>query len=123
MTETISPVPEQIDAQQLAQQLVEKARAEGVDLVGPDGLLTGLARTVLEIALDAEMSEHLGYDKHDPVGRDGGNSRNGTRAKTVLTEVGPVQIEVPRDRDGSFEPVIVRKRQRGWTASTRSCCR
>jgi transposase-like protein len=67
---------------------------------------------VLETALEAEMSEHLGYDKHDPAGRDGGNSRNGTRAKTVLTEIGPVEIEVPRDRDGSFEPVIVRKRQR-----------
>ena len=94
------------------QQLVEKARAEGVDLVGPGGLLTGLTKTVLETALEAEMSEHLGYDKHDPAGRNGENSRNGTRAKTVLTEVGPVEIEVPRDRDGSFEPVIVRKRQR-----------
>lgn len=61
---------------------------------------------------EAEMSEHLGYDRHDPVGRDGGNSRNGTRTKTVLTEIGPVQIEVPRDRDGSFDPQIVRKRQR-----------
>ncbi|HET6534528.1 MAG TPA: IS256 family transposase [Actinoplanes sp.] len=105
-------MPEQIDAQQLAQQLVEKARAEGVDLVGPGGLLTGLTKTVLETALDAELSEHLGYDRHDPAGRNGQNSRNGTRAKTVLTEVGPVEIEVPRDRDGSFEPVIVRKRQR-----------
>ena len=112
MTETISSMPEQIDAQQLAQQLVEKARAEGVDLVGPGGLLTGLTKTVLETALEAELSEHVGYDKHDPAGRNGSNSRNGTRAKTVLTEVGPVQIEVPRDRDGSFEPVIVRKRQR-----------
>lgn len=105
-------MPEQIDAQQLAQQLVEQARAEGVDLLGPGGLLTGLTKTVLETALDAELSEHLGYDKHDPSGRNGQNSRNGTRAKTVLTEVGPVEIEVPRDRDGSFEPVIVRKRQR-----------
>ena len=112
MTETIPAMPEQIDAQQLAQQLVEKARAEGVDLVGPGGLLTGLTKTVLETALDAELSEHLGYDRHDPAGRNGQNSRNGTRAKTVLTEVGPVEIEVPRDRDGSFEPVIVRKRQR-----------
>jgi putative transposase len=112
VTETISPVPEQIDAQQLARQLVEQARADGVDLVGPGGLLTGLTKTVLETALDAELSEHLGYDRHDPTGRNGGNSRNGTRAKTVLTEVGPVEIEVPRDRDGSFEPVIVRKRQR-----------
>jgi putative transposase len=58
------------------------------------------------------MSEHLGYDRHDPAGRDGGNSRNGTRTKTVLTEIGPVQIEVARDRDASFDPVIVRKRQR-----------
>src|SRR5829696_6302472 len=105
-------MPEQIDAQQLARQLVEQARADGVDLVGPGGLLTGLTKTVLETALDAELSEHLGYDRHDPTGRNGGNSRNGTRAKTVLTEVGPVEIEVPRDRDGSFEPVIVRKRQR-----------
>jgi putative transposase len=112
VTETISPVPEQIDTQQLVEQLVERARAEGVDLVGPNGLLTGLTKTVLETALDAEMAEHLGYDKHDPAGRNGQNSRNGTRAKTVLTEVGPVEIEVPRDRDSSFDPVIVRKRQR-----------
>ena len=89
-----------------------RACAEGIDLVGRGGLLTGLTKTVLETALDAEMAEHVGYDKHDPAGRNGGNFRNGTRAKTVLTEVGPVQIEVPRDRDGSFEPVIVRKRQR-----------
>jgi putative transposase len=112
VTETISPVPEQIDTQQLAQQLVERARVEGVDLVGPGGLLTGLTKTVLETALEAEMAEHVGYDKHDPAGRNGQNSRNGARAKTVLTEVGPVEIEVPRDRDGSFDPVIVCKRQR-----------
>jgi len=112
MTDTIEPVPDRIDQQQLAQQLVEAARAEGVELVGPGGLLTGLTKTVLETALEAEMSEHLGYDRHDPVGRDGGNSRNGTRTKTVLTEIGPVEIEVPRDRDASFDPVIVRKRQR-----------
>src|SRR6266536_3865175 len=112
MTETIEPMPAQIDQQRLAQELVEKARAEGVDLVGPGGLLNGLTKTVLETALEAEMSEHLGYDKHDPAGRNRGNSRNGTRAKTVLSEVGPVEIDVPRDRDGSFEPVIVRKRAR-----------
>src|SRR5438270_3709992 len=98
----IESVPKEIDAQQLAAELVGAARAEGVELVGPGGLLTGLTKTVLETALEAEMSEHLGYDKHDVVGRDGGNSRNGTRAKIVLTEIGPVQIEVPRDRDASF---------------------
>jgi transposase-like protein len=112
MTDTIGPMPARIDQQQLAQDLVQAARSEGVELVGPGGLLTGLTKTVLETALDAEMVEHLGYDKHDAVGRDGGNSRNGTRSKTVLTEIGPVQIEVPRDRDGSFEPQLVRKRQR-----------
>jgi putative transposase len=115
VTDIIESVPkpkQSNDVQQLATELVERARAEGVDLVGPGGLLTGLTKTVLETALEAEMSEHLGYDKHDPAGRTGGNSRNGTRAKTVLTEVGPVPIEVPRDRDGSFEPAIVRKRQR-----------
>jgi putative transposase len=106
MTSTIEPVPDRIDQQQLARQLVEAARAEGVELVGPGGLLTGLTKTVLETALEAEMSEHLGYERHDPAGRDSGNSRNGTRTKTVLTEIGPVQIEVPRDRDASFEPVI-----------------
>jgi putative transposase len=112
VTETIEPVAAQIDQQQLAQELVEKARADGVELVGPGGLLSGLTKSVLETALEAEMSEHLGYDKHDPMGRNGANSRNGTRVKTVLTEIGPVEIEVPRDRDGSFDPKIVRKRQR-----------
>jgi transposase-like protein len=102
----------QIDQQQFAQELVEQARAEGVELVGAGGLLTRLTKSVLETALEAEMTEHLGYDKHDPMGRNGGNSRNGTRTKTVVTEIGPVDIEVPRDREGSFEPVIVRKRQR-----------
>jgi transposase-like protein len=108
----IEPVSVRGDQQQLAQQLVEQARAEGLELVGPGGLLTGLTKTVLETALQVELTEHLGYDKHDPAGRDGGNSRNGTRSKTVLTEVGPVEIDVPRDRNASFEPVIVRKRQR-----------
>ncbi len=67
---------------------------------------------MLETALEEELSEHLGYDKHDPGGRNGGNSRNGTRSKTVLTDVGPVELDVPRDRDGTFEPAIVKKRQR-----------
>jgi transposase-like protein len=97
---------------ELAEQLVEQARATGVDLVGPDGLLADITRRVLETGLEVEMGEHLGYDKHAPEGRDGGNSRNGTRSKTVLTEVGPVEIAVPRDRHGTFAPATVRKRQR-----------
>ena len=112
MTEMIEPMPAAIDQEQLARDLVERARAEGVELTGPGGLLTGLTKTVLETALEAEMTGHLGYGKHDPAGRDGGNSRNGARAKTVQTEIGPVEVEVPRDRDGTFAPRVVRKRQR-----------
>jgi putative transposase len=112
MTETIEPMTAQIDQQKLAEELVEQARADGVELVGQSGLLTRLTKSVLETALEAEMTEHLGYDKHDPMGRNGANSRNGTRTKTVLTEIGAVDIEVPRDRDGTFAPTIVRRRQR-----------
>jgi putative transposase len=69
---------------------------------------------VLETALSQEMTEHLGHDKHGPAGNETGNVRNGTRAKTVLTQAsGPVPITVPRDREGSFEPQIVRKRRGG----------
>jgi transposase-like protein len=76
-------------------------------------LLKSITKQVLEAALEEEMSEHVGYDKHAVEGRNGGNSRNGTRAKTVLTDnAGAVQVQVPRDRDGSFEPVMVKKRQR-----------
>jgi putative transposase len=97
----------------IARELVRSARARGVAMTGPGGMLKALTKTVIETALDEEMTDHLGYDRHDPSGRGSGNSRNGTRAKTVLTDnVGPVQVEVPRDRDGSFDPVIVRKRQR-----------
>jgi len=98
--------------QAIAEELVARARAEGVDLVGPGGLLGELTKRILETGLEVEMDEHLGYSKHDSAGRNGGNSRNGSRSKTVLTEVGPVAVAVPRDRDGSFEPATVRKRQR-----------
>ena len=67
---------------------------------------------MLETGLEAELTEHLGYDNHAVEGRDGGNSRNGTRSKTVLTEIGPAGLEVPRDREGSFESKLVKKRQR-----------
>jgi transposase-like protein len=104
------PSAEELEA---ARELVRQARDRGVALTGPDGLLKALNKTVIEIALDEEMSEHLGYDKHDPAGRNRGNSRNGKRTKTVLTDAaGEIEIEVPRDRDGTFEPVIVAKRQR-----------
>jgi putative transposase len=97
---------------QVVAELVARAQADGMAISGEGGLMQQLTKIVLESSLQGEMDAHLGYDKHDPAGRDGGNSRNGTRAKTVLTEAGPVAITVPRDRDGSFEPRIVRKRQR-----------
>jgi putative transposase len=119
MTDTLADVAaaneEELDQQQLAEQLLAQAREQGVELVGPDGLLNQLTKRVLETALEEEMAEHLGYDKHDPVGRNRGNSRNGVRSKTVLTEIGPVEIEVPRDTDASFTPQIVKKRQRRLT--------
>jgi len=98
-------------------ELVEQARAEGLQLTGDGGLLAKLTKLVVESALEGEMDDHLGYSKSDSAGRGSGNSRNGRRAKTVLTEAGPVELEVPRDRESSFEPKIVAKRQRrltGW---------
>jgi len=98
--------------QQLVGQLVDRARSQGLRLTGEDGLLAQLTKRIIEAAAEGELDDHLGYAKHDPAGRDGGNSRNGTRPKQLLTDVGPVQVTIPRDRDGSFEPQIVRKRQR-----------
>jgi transposase-like protein len=105
--------PEPTAEQKLAEELVARAREQGVSLTGPDGLLKQLAKTVIETALDQEMTEHLGHEKNGPVVNEAGNIRNGTRPKTVLTEsTGEVGIEVPRDREGTFAPQIVRKRQR-----------
>ena len=98
--------------EQLIRQLADRARSEGLQLTGEGGLLARLTKTVVESALEGELDDHLGYEKHDPAGRNGGNSRNGRRGKTVLTDVGPVEIAVPRDRDGSFEPKLVAKHQR-----------
>src|SRR5947207_16005632 len=108
--------PEPAAEQKLAEELVARAREQGVSLTGPGGLLKQLTKTVLETALHQEMTEHLGHDKHGSVTSPDGNVRNGTRPKTVLTEAsGQVPIEVPRDRAGTFEPQIVRKRQRRLT--------
>ncbi len=99
--------------QAAAVELVRLAKERGLSLTGPGGLLKQLTKTVLETALNEEMTEHLGYGKHYPAGAGSGNIRNGTRSKTVLTEAtGRVEIDVPRDRASTFEPQIVRKRQR-----------
>jgi transposase-like protein len=97
-----------------ARELVRLAKEQGLSLTGPDGLLRQFTKRVLETALNEEMIDHLGHEKNRVAeGRDSTNVRNGTRPKTVLTHAsGEVELEVPRDREGSFEPVIVKKRQR-----------
>lgn len=101
--------------EQLIAMLVGRARRDGLQLTGEGGLLQMLTKRVLESALEGEITDHLGYEKHDPAGKNNGNSRNGTRTKTVLTDVGPVEVKVPRDVAGSFEPQIVKKWQRRLT--------
>jgi putative transposase len=125
MTEMMSGVKTPDDAvaaddgddldEQLISQLVDRSRARGLQLTGEGSVLQQLTKRFLESALDGEITDHLGYDKHDPAGRGTGNSRNGTRAKTVLTDVGPVEVSVPRDREASFEPKIIAKRQKRLT--------
>ena len=95
-----------------AEQLVARARAEGVELTGDDGLLTAMVRQVLQTGLEVELTEHLGYEPHDRAGRGSGNSRNGSSRKTVITDVGDVELAVPRDRNGTFDPQTVPKHQR-----------
>src|SRR3954471_20353529 len=98
--------PQAIDA------LLADAEAAGTAIDGPDGLLAKMTKAVLERALDVEIADHLGYEPGDPAGNGSGNSRNEPGRKTVHTPAGPVELEVPRDRNGSFTPVIVPKRKR-----------
>jgi putative transposase len=92
--------------------LAEQARGQGVALLGEGGLLQGLTKRFLEATLEGEMDAHLGRGRHERVGVVGGNARNGKRSKTLITDIGPVAIDVPRDRDATFSPAIVAKRQR-----------
>jgi len=119
MTTTLSDMtakkkPELSAEEIAAKELVRLAKEQGLSLTGPDGLLKQFTKNVLETALNEEMTEHLGHEKNRVAeGRESTNVRNGTRPKTVLTHAtGEVELEVPRDRDGTFEPVIVKKRQR-----------
>ncbi|HWD03461.1 MAG TPA: transposase [Amycolatopsis sp.] len=109
--------PAQLSPEQAAAAMVAEAKTRGLALTGPDGLLKLFTKNVLETALNEEMTEHLGHEKNqaDP-GRDSVNVRNGARPKAVISEaVGEVRIEVPRDRESTFEPQIVKKRQRRLT--------
>lgn len=104
MTTTTTLTPELLD-----QLLAGYEKPE--DLTGEDGLFRRLKKALIERALGAELTDHLGYERGDPAGRGSGNSRNGVSAKTLLTEDGEVQIEVPRDRAGTFEPQLIGKGQ------------
>lgn len=104
-----------VSDEQLVAMLVDRARNEGLQLTGEGRLLQQLTKRVLESALEGEITDHVGYEKHEPAGKNNGNSRNGIRVKTVLTDVGPVEVKVPRDTAGTFEPQIVKKWQRRLT--------
>lgn len=96
----------------LIDELMAKVDAGGLELLGPDGVLADITKAILERALDEERTEHLGYEEGDPAGRGSGNSRNGTSPKTVLTDLGPVELDIARDRAGTFDPKIVPKHAR-----------
>ncbi|GGI34460.1 hypothetical protein GCM10010987_79490 [Bradyrhizobium guangdongense] len=104
MTTDTTITPELLD-----QLLANYSKPE--NLTGENGLFKQLKKALIERALGAELTEHLGYEKGDPAGRGSGNSRNGTSSKTILTEDGEIEITVPRDRAGSFEPQLTAKGQ------------
>lgn len=93
-------------------RLMAQVDSEGLELLGPDGVLTDLTSRIMNRAMQAEMTEHLGYEHGDPAGHGSGNNRNGSSAKTVLTDAGAVPVRVPRDRNGEFEPQLVPKHAR-----------
>jgi putative transposase len=109
---SVELVPSDGSMRDWAEQLVARSRAEGIELTGSDGLLTALMRTVLQTGLEVEMADHLGYGPYDPAGRGRGNSRNGSYPKTVVTEIGDIELRVPRDRNATFDPVTVPKHVR-----------
>src|ERR1039457_1334263 len=99
--------------ERLVRHLAGRAVGAGLSLTGEGGLLQRLTKIVLEGALEGEMDAHLGYARHDPAGRDGGNSRNGRRAKNVITHIGPPRVQAARGRGGPVEPRVGGKGERG----------
>lgn len=97
---------------ELLDELMAKVQADGLELLGEGGVLAELTKRILERALDEELTVDLGYERGDPAGNGSGNSRNGTTPKRVLTEIGPIDLDIPRDRNGTFEPLIVPKGSR-----------
>ena len=121
-----APVGEPVEdklVDEVVERLMDRADASGAALLGEGGLLTDVTRAVLERAGGVEMTEHLGYEKHDPAGRGSGNSRNGASSKTVLTDAGAVTVTVPLDRNSSSSSrSSCPSTHGGWQASmSRSC--
>ncbi len=116
-TTIVGPVPDADDGrlrlglvpESVIDELVAKVRAEGLELVGEGSVLAELTKKLLERGLDEELTDHLGYERGDPAGRGSGNSRNGSTPKRVATDAGPVDLDIPRDRNGTFEPKLVPK--------------
>ena len=98
------------ELRQLLDKLIKDKTAE--EILGEAGLVKDLTQRLIEHVLEGEMTAHLGYDKHAAEGRNGSNSRNGRGRKRLKSGTADLEIEVPRDREGSFEPQLVRKRQR-----------
>jgi putative transposase len=99
----------------ISDELIDELLKKGRTAEDVNGLLKQLTKAVLERALQGELTEHLGYSKHDPAGHNSGNSRNGVTRKTLQGDFGEVELEAPRDRNGEFEPQIIRKNQTRWT--------
>lgn len=108
----MSFVPEPVIDEAMLDRLMAKIDANGLELLGPDGVLTELTSRLMNRAMQAELTDHLGYEAGDPAGRGSGNNRNGSSPKRVLTDAGGVPVKVPRDRNGEFEPKLVPKHQR-----------
>ena len=112
VSRSVPVVADSSEMRDWADQLVARARSEGIELTGDNGLLTAMVRQVLQTGLNVELAEHLGYEPYAAEGRGSGNNRNGSYPKTVTTEIGQVQLDMPRDRQGTFEPATVPKHAR-----------
>lgn len=112
MTSTANGVARDLIDDATLANLMDKIECEGLELLGPDGVLTELTSKIMNLAMDAERTAHLGYEHGDRAGWGSGNSRNGTSPKTVITDAGAIPVAVPRDRNGTFEPKLVGKHQR-----------
>jgi putative transposase len=110
------PSPDEV----LAEELVERARSEGVELLGDGGLLQQMTKAVLERGLAEELTEHLGYEPHDPVGNGSGNSRNGSSSKRVHSEAGTIELDVRVIGRARSSPSWCAKASVVWAVSTRS---